>query len=226
MNPQKQTMNTIENCTETKHTMMTRSQRQQEIKERIETNDIEVFSSVGGLHEYILENGNIVYGMKEINPNDYYEPSQIELLSGKLVLHKKITDADDITNKKFEHATILSFKVNGEEHKKKDNDCLDIMKARVILLTKLCLASKLDKETIHKYKISSVKMGKCGEKSYKYHGDKGCPDISVRGISATYSIAQIKKLAKLLDEPVEIIIEQKIPEFEDGYEKKIFRYNF
>jgi hypothetical protein len=148
------------------------------------------------------------------------------LLSGKLVLHKKITDADDITNKKFEHATILSFKVNGEEHKKKDDEWLDIIDGRIILLSKLCLASKLNEETIRKNKLSSVKMGKCGEKFYKYYGDKG-PNISVRGISATYSIAQIKKLAQLLEEPFEITIEQKVPEFDkDGFERQTFRYHF
>jgi len=218
-------MNTIE----TKHTMMTRSQWQQEIKERLETNKIDLSSSVGGrIYKHTLENGKIIYGTDELDPDKYNDPPETEMLSGKLVLHKKIIDADDITNKKFEHATIISFKVNGEEHKKKNNDCLDIIKARVILLTELFLASKLDKETIRKNKLSSVKMGKCGEKCYKYHGDKGGADISVRGIPATYIIAQIKKLAKLLDEPVEITIEQKLPEFDkdNGIERKTFRYNF
>jgi hypothetical protein len=222
MNPQKQTMNTIENCTETKHTMMTRLQkRQQENNERMETNTMEIPKTK---HTRILKlkNGKFMIGtIYDSNEHDRHE------LNGMYVLCKKITDANEITGKKFEHAIVKSFKVNGEEHKKKGDDRLDIINARVILLTELFLTSKLDEETIRKYKLVGVKIGRCGEKNYNYHGNDEGPNISVRSIVATKSVFQIEQLAKLLDKPVDIVLELKMPiKNEHGIERQTFCYHF
>jgi hypothetical protein len=193
MNPQKQTMNTINSRTVSKRstrtirvksiTIVMPQRKRDEIDKKMNSNTIDIISNLC----WVQSKTNKKNGSLKLKVEDYED---YKIVNNKI--KRIIPFATKIANVDFEHCKIQSFKYKNEELKKKG--FLSLIDTRKVLL------EELTDEEIH---LSGVKF-----KNEKYE---------ISHVNARESIKQIKYIADLLGEVVELTLKLKEPvEDEDG----------